>query len=309
MSIRLKISAFILFFVMALTVMDHHNMVEAKENKQYDADQLKEMAAEFFSVKCGIPKKVLRKSKYEVIKEDDDWIVRITEFAEPYYHHIFDTGTHLMRVSITTGELLSWDAHGADYNEPNPDVWAMGEDTLPLERFAQKDDVITQLKSDFLKQYGEPLPDECNCQVRFMYHEKFGRMPAAITDEQTKLNHHIPVWLIHIYHGDQLCWKAAYSYRGKLMSLVKAEQDFTKYSDREEDFLCEVYEGDILNVQLKMLHAVRDSEQKYSYSVSNEQIYEWLQEWAPKYKSWLQEHPYSHYGLMDYLLDRFPKFK
>ena len=69
MSIRLKISAFILFFVMALTVMDHHNLAEAKENKQYDADQLKEMVAEFFSVKCGIPKKVLRKSKYEVMKE------------------------------------------------------------------------------------------------------------------------------------------------------------------------------------------------------------------------------------------------
>ena len=46
------------------------------------------------------------------------------------------------------------------------------------------------------------------------------------------------MWIVYIYDkNEKLCWKAAYTYSGELISLVTAEQDFTCYNLQNEDFV------------------------------------------------------------------------
>ena len=281
----------------------------AASGKKLTQKQLKEIAADFFSVKCGIPRKTILKSQFKFDTDDGVHTVFITGFAKPYEDHCFDTQWHFLSVS-PSGEILSWDAHGAVYHEPDPDYWAMGEETQPDPRFAQRDEVLAQCRLDFAGKYGKELPADHSVRIRFMFHEAFGRAPVWPAWEQEPLSSHIPVWLIYICDPQgRLCWKAVYSYLGKLISLVTAERDFETYEIPGEDFLGEVYGWDY-SVQNDMGIAVRDTmNRKQSYSVSDEQILAWMAEWAPKYKAWLQEHPYSRYGLMEWLLDHYPQFR
>ena len=281
----------------------------AASDKKLTKKQLKEIAADFFSVKCGIPRKIILKSDFEFDTEDGVHTVIIERFAKPYEDHCFNTRWHLLYVS-GSGEILSWDAHGGNYNEPDPDHWAMGEETQPDPRFAQRDEVLAQCRLDFARKYGKELPEEYSLRSKFIFHEAFGRVPTGPIGGQDQLNTHIPVWLIYICDSQgRLCWKAVYSHLGKLISLVTAEQDFETYEIPGENFLGEVYGWDI-SVQREMGTAIRDTiNKKYSYSVSDEQILEWMAEWAPKYKAWLQEHPYSRYGLMEDLLEHYPQFR
>ena len=149
----------------------------AASGKKLTPKQLKEIAADFFSVKCGIPRKTIMKSQFKFDTDDGVHTVFITGFAKPYEDHCFDTQWHFLSVS-PSGEILSWDAHGAVYHEPDPDYWAMGEETQPDPRFAQRNEVLAQCRLDFAGKYGKELPADHSVRIRFMFHEAFGRAPV-----------------------------------------------------------------------------------------------------------------------------------
>ena len=296
-----------LFLMICLTgfIMFMHSAKTAyagTERKSLTKKDLKSIAADFFSIKCGIPKDKLLKSKFAFNYDDDEniWIVGIITFSKPYENH---EGLHAIEVN-SRGDIIYWNAHGHGYIEINPDVITMGEETIPSESDAQETEVLAQLSVELKKKIGKTVSGSFHYQARFLKSDVFGKYN---TEHSVW---YIPVWIIYVYNDqEQLCWKAAYSYSGKLISLVPAEQDFDNYHIDGEDFVNDELEknGD-LRSRWNMTKIIRENTIHLG-EITNEQIMEWMNDWMPKYRKWLQEHPYSYSIYMEAILEYYPQFR
>lgn len=280
-------------------VLTIKNAYAAEKPQQITANEMKKIAVDLFSVKCGIPRSVILKSDINIIDEGDSFEILIKYFAKPYENH---DGWHLITLS-KSGEILRWEAHGMYFYEINPDVMAMGEEVIPLKSDAQESDVLALLQSDLEEKLEKAGTDRYTYKIKFMKNQCFGRIFSITSD----LVWYIPVWIIYAYdQQDVLCWKAVYSNTGKRISLVPGEQDFDSYKITGENFLHEIFE-DGYDIQWKMNEIIRDIS-LHQQNVSEEQIDTWMRDWTPKYHRWLQEHPYSYEPHMEALLEYFPQY-
>lgn len=294
-SIYLVLFLIMMSFSMILT----KNACAIEKQKTITKSEMKNIAANIFSDKCGIPRSVVLKSKIDITKEDDSFVVLIKSFAKPYENH---DGWHLITLS-KSGELLRWEAHGMYFYEIDPDVMAMGEEVIPLKSDAQESDVLALLQSDLKEKPEKASADRYTYKTKFMKNQCFGRIFSITSD----LVWYIPVWIIYVYNQqDVLCWKAVYSNTGKRISLVPGEQDFDCYKITGENFLHEVFQ-DGYDIQRKMNEILRDIS-LHQQNVSEEQIDTWMMDWTPKYRVWLREHPYSYEPHMEALLEYYPQY-
>ena len=79
----------ILFFFMFrnCNVITIKNAYAAEKPQQITVDEMKQIAIDLFSVKCGIPRSVISESDINIIDEDDSFEVLIKSFARPYDNH------------------------------------------------------------------------------------------------------------------------------------------------------------------------------------------------------------------------------
>ena len=118
---------------------------------------------------------------------------------------------------------------------------------------------------------------------------------------------------LYIYDkNEKLCWKAAYTYSGELISLVTAEQDFTCYNLQNEDFVYALYKGhDPTKIRRHMLtvyNAIKQPEQLEIWGITENLLEEYLKEWIPAYHEWLKSHPYSIDWVMEGIIKHYPQY-
>lgn len=263
--------------------------IQIKPNaSDLQVNELREIAVAFFSKKCGINKELLHNANIEICLMQNEslhttengnnewvaagnpqWFIHISSFPGTDGEH---EGYHLLRLT-REGKLISWQAHGAEYTDEEPDIIKMGDRAIPMEADAQEAEIIANVKRDLSEFYNVDDVDTYLYQAVFLYEEHFN-------------NGNSPVWIIYVYRNDALVWKGAYGYNGCRMSLVLAEQDYQVYNTPGEDFFVAVYGNDWWN-------------EAYRYSLiqdenaSDKEIKEWINEWKPFFLEWKTMHHYS----------------
>ena len=257
------------------------DIVISPTENDLNPDDLRAFTIDFFAEKCGIDKEYLETRPVRVELKQNGYLAENTGFCpvgDPYWDIQITTlvhaeyGYHGMQLD-REGNLIYWVAHTARYYTTDPDVMAMGTPADPLPTDAKEETVIARCQSDLKAQYGVDDPTQYAYKAAFLKEEHF--------DEGR-----IPVWIVYISDGDGLAWKGAYSYRGDLMSLVPAKQDYLCYRTENEDFWQAAYgeqarDESVLALRMSMGKA------------SEEECIENLLRWKDDYEAWLAEHPYS----------------
>jgi len=264
--------------------------------KQLTRKEMKQAAVDLFSVKCGIPREELEKSEYSYQFDVDEglWTVWIERFAVMREGHwTVNENPHVIAFD-SKGTIVYWMAHsGFKFRELDPDYINMGTEAVPLKTDAQEEDILAKVRSDLYTQYKVKDADAYSFQTKFMRNDCFT----------------IPVWIVYIYDREgRFCWKAAYSYRGDLFSLVTAEQDFLNYAARNESFLATLSSEDVMNTRELIRSIGFRSSATREFDVPDSQAEEWMKIWIPKYREWLRDHPYSKDERMEKFIDFYPQF-
>lgn len=288
---RTAIFAVIAFAVCILTISlaaaDEERLVR-KDATDLNEQELRLMAVDFYAVKCGLSKESLSEALMDIqllqrgckVKNANGrtqwqrvgepyWQIHVRSFPSTRGKH---RGFHLMRFT-RRGELLSWEAHGAEYFEADPDHRSLGKTAVPLPTDATSEDIIALAEKDVSRLYGETNLQALRFDARFVVSEYFNQG-------------NIPVWLVTVYHDDQPKWKGVYGYKGQFMSLVPISQDFESYTTEGEDFFVDIF-GEKWWVEAQKANMIAAGE------ITREQARQWLSEWAPAYKKWAKEHSYA----------------
>lgn len=250
--------------------------------------QLRETAAEFFSVKCGIPKENLLKAHMEIqLKqsgywkknsagksqwhgtEEPKWTIHVQSFPGENGQH---QGMHLLYLD-RSGAIIAWQAHGAEHTELNPDFLRSGSPASPLPTDAKADEIIEAAQQELRKNHGVQSAESLIYKTAFVYEEHFNWGK-------------IPVWLVYIYKDEALTYKAVYSYDGRMMSLVPAQQDYTCYVTPDEEFFYSVFK-ERWSDEMDKAFLIQEG------AASKADSQKWLSGWAELYHEWAIQHPYS----------------
>lgn len=249
---------------------------------------LRETAAAFFSIKCGIDKEKLM--KVEMIMQlkqagywkrssvgknewhatgEPRWIIHVKSFPVIQEPH---EGAHFLHLD-RSGKIIAWQAHGAEHSEINPDLMSNGSPAIPLSSDAQADEIIKRVQMELKEDYGLDQVDTLAYEIAFVYEEHFNWGQ-------------IPVWIAHVYDGEALAYKGVYAYDGRNMSLVPADQDFRCYVTPDEEFFVSVY-GEHWADEAYKAASIIDG------SASEADAREWLSDWSDLFREWAIQHPYS----------------
>ena len=151
-------------------------------------NQLREMAAAFYSIKCGISKERLMQAQMDMqLKqagywkrdsignkewhgtEEPRWIIHVKSFPGTQWPH---EGVHFLHLD-RSGEIIAWQAHGAEHSEINPDLMRSGSPAIPLSSDAQADEIIEHTQMELKKIYGIDQVDALTYETAFVYDEHF----------------------------------------------------------------------------------------------------------------------------------------
>ena len=251
--------------------------------EDFTCEEILDLAASFFAEKCGFDKEALKKEEvyisFRQVQErhfevdgtmtwhwsEPRWVIQFKSFPGDAQHD----GAHYLTL-YRNGDLLSWSAHGAEFEELSPNIMATAIEAQPLTTDKQKDEIIDQM-SRLLALKGS---DKYTYQAFFIYSQYFN-------------SGKIPVWLTFAYDDNNvLCWKGAYAYNGRYMSLTPPEQDFESYHTAGEDFWSEVY-GVLWHYEKEFLWKIRDGK------LSETEKEEKLNKWKTDFENWAVDHPYS----------------
>ncbi len=231
----------------------------------------KSMAIDFFAGKCDLP---------PVILDSGSWSLSFGYFdgadAPPVWvisaHGIpKHPGDHVLRLS-RDGQVLRWMAHGALYTDENPALLDGAVAAEPLPTDATAEDACRLILAE-LSARELDAPDEATLHPHFVLSTHFD-------------GGSIPLWLAE-FEVDGEMWKAAVSYNGQLLSMVKQEQDFTCYTTPGEDFLAGTLSGEEHSQAVVWLN-----ELLYTGDATHEErvaAADWLR---PKLQAWIETHPY-----------------
>lgn len=259
-------------------------------------DYLRDYAATFYARKCGLSKETLMQARMDMalwqsdrIRETEEgkkvwelvgepeWYIHVQSFPGENGQH---QGFHLLRLT-RVGELISWSAHGGERFVEDPDMMRLGSPATPLPTDATEDDILSKAQDDLKTLYDVDMSDTLRFKTAFITHALFN-------------DGRIPVWLVGVYEDDVKTWKGLYSYKGQLLSLVPAQQDYTNYQTPDEVFFTAVYDnGPEADKLYDALYG----------RASEEELIAALKEVGPKYEEWKRDHPYAdNYNDIDELL-------
>lgn len=279
-------------FVLLLLIMprakaDVDRIITLAES-DLQAQQLREIAAEFFSVKCGLSKENLLKADMEMQltqkgywkknsvghtewygTEEPRWTIHVKSFPGVQTPH---EGMHLLYLN-RGGSIIAWKAHGAEHSAINPDLMNSASAAVPLPTDAQENQIIDKTQNELKKKYGVHQADAFIFKTAFVYEEHFNWGK-------------IPVWLVNIYDGEALAYKAVYAYDGRIMSLVPSQQDYTCYITPDEEFFVSVFKERWADEAYKAA-SINDG------LASKADAQKWLSDWAELFQEWATKHPYS----------------
>ena len=250
----------------------------------FTVSEIKEIAATFFSRKCGISQETLMLAGMEIhllqnefmYKTDNGslewkpvsearWVVHIESFPYPY-NRGSHPGYHELQLT-RDGDLICWSAHGMEYYEEAPDIVAMGNIVTPLEIAAQEEDIICAAKQDLVTLYNVEDVDEYEFRASFLYEEHFN-------------NGSIPVWIVYVCQHDTLVWKGAYGYNSCLMCLVPAEQDYSIYTTPDQESFCSYFWRNFEHEELKKFSMIEMGK------ATEDEIIEWVKKYQSIYQKW-----------------------
>lgn len=206
---------FIIFVVYLLAVgaaaADEERLV-LKDATDLNEQELRLMAVDFYAVKCGLSKESLSEALMDIqllqrgckVKNANGrtqwqgvgepyWQIHVRSFPGTRGKH---RGFHLIRLT-RRGELLSWEAHGAEYFEADPDHRSLGKTAVPLPTDAASEDIIALAEKYVSRLYGETNPQGLRFNARFVVSEYFNQG-------------NIPVRPVTVYYDDQPKWKGVY---------------------------------------------------------------------------------------------------
>ena len=291
---KLSDNSMLLSIVLIIVLLCGPSFAETNNKaKKITKKQAISIAADVFSIKCGIPREVILKSRIKTYKKSTEWTVEFLRFAKPYNEH---GGHHWITLSLY-GDLIEWSAHYHAYNELYPDIMSMGTEIVPAETDAQQTEILQKIACDLQNKYSISDTEAYEYEARFKLH------PCFAADYNTSK---VPVWLVNVYFKEELVWKAVYTYRGELMSLVSAEQDFTTYTIPNEEFDKYAFGPERDAKKWEKHNVIRSITQNIN-EYSEEDIKQLLDEQIPLYREWLKEHPYSTDPQLEEIISYYPQ--
>ena len=249
--------------------------------------ELKDIAAEFFSVKWGIPKEDILKAKTVICLIDskiDYWDIAIYSCPGTDGHNI---GELALR---RDGTLYWWCIRSSEYYEAEPDLMHMGTIITPTEADATAQEIYEQTMEHLKNEFLVDQPEQYEYEMALVEEEHF-------SDGN-------PVWIVYVKDGEELLWKGLFEYTGLYMTLVPAQQEYKTYFLDEYTFTA--YADDILGLSNKAL-SMRTSVKIIRIQraqADREETVETLKTLVPLYKKWKQAHPRG-WDEMEDLIDEY----
>ena len=283
------------FCFIGIAARADQDVIIQPEKNDLKESYLHEMAAQFFSEKCGIDMALMKNAHMLIRLWQPDRISKDEKENWPQWQIIVQTfpgqnqqheGGHVMNLT-RNGELISWSAHGEEYYEKNPDIVQMGSLAEPLKTDASADDIISHAKEDLIELYHKN-PSEYSFNAFFLYEDHFNWGK-------------IPVWVVYVYEDNELRWKGVYSYNGSYMDLVPANQDFYCYQTPGENFFEAYYPDSWYEETLKAFCIMEGRS-------SQRETQDTIRRWTADYTQWKKTHPYTDEGsLIEMVMRSFPK--
>ena len=249
--------------------------------------ELKDIAAEFFSVKWGIPKEDILKAKA---------VIQLIDSKVPHWQvHLYACpGTDGDRVGSIAlyrdGTLYWWCIRSSEYYEAEPDLMHMGTIITPTEADATAQEIYEQTMEHLKNEFLVDQPEKYEYEIALVEEEHF-------FDEY-------PVWIVYVKDNEELLWKGLFGYTGLYMTLVPAQQEYKTYFLDEYTFTA--YADDILglsNKELSMRTSVKIIRIQRAQA-DHEETVETLKTLVPLYKKWKQTHPRG-WDEMEDLIDEY----
>lgn len=265
--------------MLALAILSAHAFADDYVNVKLGKNdlikaQVKAFVVSFFAEKCGVEESVLRKA---------DWLIQYghstVETAEDavwtvYTHTIKGhSGVHAMTLT-GPGEMICWEAHGAEYTLAYPGLLDSATVVTPLPTDIQADAVIALVRKEMVEQGFVKDASALTITPTFAY------------DEHFNIGGDIPVWLVLIEDGQGGQWKAAVSYKGDLLSLVPYAQAFREYRTPGEEFWAATFEGLAFIEERSLFYDVIEC------TISHEEKAEITARWRVLVEKWMAEHSY-----------------
>ena len=250
--------------------------------------ELEDVAIDFFSIKCGIERSSLEKASFEIslqqpqIMTHNDanqtvwvnisepiWIIHLTGIFDKNVHH---EGYHQLILS-RNGDLLSWQAHGAEFDTYSPDLLNTGTPVKPSQGDVSKEEIIQIVCKDL---------SHTNHNINMNQYS----FSAVFIKEEHVNDGMVPFWCIYISCDQDVLWKGLYSYLGECISLVEANQDYRCYTSPDEEFFASVFGENWWN-EAEKYAKIKEG------LVSIEERNEIILYWQPLYLEWKSKHHYS----------------
>ena len=249
--------------------------------------ELKEIAADFFSVKWGIAKEDILKAKA---------VIRLIEHKVPHWevhlyacpgtdgHSVGSIGLH------RDGSLYWWCIRSSEFYEAEPDLMHMGTVITPTEADATPNEIYEQTLERLKSEFYVDQPEKYIYEIALVEEEHF--------------SDGYPVWIVYVKDENELLWKGLFGYTGLYMTLVPAQQEYKTYFLREYTFTA--YADDILGLSKKEF-SKRTSVKIIRIQraqADHEETVETLKTLVPLYKEWKLTHPRGDSEMED-LIDKY----
>ena len=183
--------------------------------------RLREIAADFFSVKTGISRDELLKCKMLIRFMEGD----VKTMWEILVYSIYGQGFYASAAGPEVWKLLlhpdftlySWNINCPfPFYEAEPDLMSMGTVITPTDADASPQDIYEQAMAHLKNDHHVVNPERYTYQVALIVEEHY--------------SNYLPVWVVYVRDGKELLWKGLFGYTGTYMTLVPARQDYMTYS-------------------------------------------------------------------------------